>query len=102
MPHVLPCPVEHRIYADGDMSRGVRRSGRPQPSHEGEGSVVIDEGVGVLEMQDPEAHATGKRKSECPVPKPGGLIGETLGFVERKRTIKRTDAADESESKTDR
>lgn len=97
MPHVLPCPVEHRIYADGDLPREGRRRRRLQSSDERDGSVLTDRRIRVLEMKESEVQAVGERKRECPVPKPGGFVGEMLGLVVGKRASQET--SDNSRSK---
>ncbi|KAL2159941.1 hypothetical protein VTH06DRAFT_2074 [Thermothelomyces fergusii] len=56
LPHVLPCPAPaRRVYYADDGGGGA----------EGEGS-----GRG----------RRAKARRECPVPKPGGMLGEWLGF----------------------
>jgi cytochrome c oxidase assembly factor 2 len=83
MPHLLPCPVQPRAFADGpslgdnQQKRRRRRRRTPEemePSGSGE------------EQLDPLAqmHLEVGRKRECPVPKPGGLVGQILGFPVRK------------------
>ncbi|KAK3899062.1 hypothetical protein C8A05DRAFT_46776 [Staphylotrichum tortipilum] len=71
LPHALPCPAPRRAYADdGEMAgRGVRRGSRRGRREEvGEGGEEGEGGGG------------GGGGRECPVPKPGGVLGEWLGF----------------------
>lgn len=86
LPHVLPCPAPRVAFADGESPDGQpqrRRRRRKCVENEGEqrkeGSAVdesSDEGESTImaRIQGP------KPKRECPVPKPGGMVGELLGF----------------------
>ncbi|KAF1990904.1 hypothetical protein K402DRAFT_389807 [Aulographum hederae CBS 113979] len=102
-PHILPCPVPPRAYADGEMDAldpGRRRRRRRKVVETRESCAVS--GV-VLTESEAEAGQTGgfeqekekERKRECPVPKPGGLVGQILGFEPREkseRTVVRVEA----------
>ncbi|KAK3307075.1 uncharacterized protein B0T15DRAFT_492574 [Chaetomium strumarium] len=103
LPHVLPCPAPRRTYADGEMHapgdaeaasrRRRRRTTRPESGdadvHQGDGAA-LDSGIGIVEFRpgtnDMRENANGLRRAkagrgrECPVPKPGGILGEWLGF----------------------
>lgn len=80
LPHVIPCPVDRRQFADGQMpeydSDGNRirrrRIRRPEESNAKYGTATA-----VDEMREA---TTKKKPRECPVPKPGGLVGHVLGF----------------------
>lgn len=86
LPHALPCPAPRVAYADdGTPQSGRRRRRRKCPVDENEnessvmgvvkdGSVVGEKGDGLEDL----GVEVGKR--ECPVPKPGGLVGGLLGF----------------------
>ncbi|KAN0096101.1 hypothetical protein V8E51_014906 [Hyaloscypha variabilis] len=84
LPHILPCPAPRVLYADDGTPIPRKRRRRPAlcPS-EGdggkgeEGMVVGEEG-----KEDVEEEGEGEKraKRECPVPKPGGIVGEILGF----------------------
>jgi cytochrome c oxidase assembly factor 2 len=99
LPHILPCPAPRRAYADdGDTTTGganadpnaVRRVRRRRRVVVEEESEAGDGEVGVVEFQPGTSKTTtgdgvgagvkGKRERECPVPKPGGILGEWLGF----------------------
>ncbi|AEO55318.1 hypothetical protein MYCTH_2107968 [Thermothelomyces thermophilus ATCC 42464] len=108
LPHVLPCPAPARrvYYADdggeeeGGMSRArararARRTRAVRDEAEGGGSESpLDQdgaaGIGVVEFRpgtgEDEESSRGRRAKgrgrgrECPVPKPGGMLGEWLGF----------------------
>jgi cytochrome c oxidase assembly factor 2 len=76
LPHILPCPAPRVSYADGEMPEGSgkrRRRRKPEITETAEGNIVDFNGT-----EDDEVRARTKR--ECPVPKPGGAVGELLGF----------------------
>ncbi|KAF2862801.1 hypothetical protein K470DRAFT_194752, partial [Piedraia hortae CBS 480.64] len=69
LPHVLPCPVDRRPYADSaqePQSEAGRRRRRREQQPTGQGDQI--------------ATRTERPKRECPVPKPSGLIGQVMGF----------------------
>jgi len=70
-PHLLPCPVQPRAFADSEMPTDQRKRRRKR---------CLD---GPREESTAEQCEGGERKRECPVPKPRGLVGQILGF-ERK------------------
>ncbi|KAK8191898.1 hypothetical protein HDK77DRAFT_63780 [Phyllosticta capitalensis] len=82
LPHLLPCPVPSRAYADAPASadpnnpqqqrRRRRRSSAPP-------TAVDDETASAASVVG-AAMEDGRRARECPVPKPGGLVGKVLGF----------------------
>lgn len=81
LPHVLPCPVPRAKYADGEVvvdGRGRRRRWRSTEAPEAAADGVVRFGG---PSGDEPAPAT--RRRECPVPKPGGFLGEWLGFAPR-------------------
>ncbi|KAL2169288.1 hypothetical protein VTG60DRAFT_6291 [Thermothelomyces hinnuleus] len=106
LPHILPCPAPARrvYYADdggeeeGGMSRvraKARRTRAVRDEAEGGGSESPADqdgtaGIGVVEFRpgtgEDEGSSRGRRAKgrgrgrECPVPKPGGMLGEWLGF----------------------
>lgn len=82
LPHLLPCPAPRVAYADGEIiedEKGRRRRRRRSQTRDAE---VED---GIIEFKNTAQHDLadhdGRRgKRECPVPKPGGIVGELLGF----------------------
>jgi cytochrome c oxidase assembly factor 2 len=79
MPHILPCPVPRTDFADaGNLGDGQRRRRRKRPAAEVTDTEELAEQT-TDELQD-EGAAMARKARECPVPKPGGLIGEVLGF----------------------
>lgn len=94
LPHLLPCPVPRTKYADGEVvvdENGRRRRWRRRDvTPESRDGIVqfnqsTDESVELMPRQS---------KRECPVPKPGGILGEWLGFhktgdVEIEKPIER-------------
>jgi cytochrome c oxidase assembly factor 2 len=83
LPHLLPCPAPRVKHADGDMSPDGKRRRRRKPeiTETPEGNIVDFASSSSTEEDGPCA---AKSKRECPVPKPGGAVGELLGF--RKTT----------------
>ena len=93
VPHILPCPVNSKQFADSesdafdaDVKRARRRERKRlrQLENEGksgsEGSKVVGESNEGAQDVDTLSHLERGRRRECPVPKPGGLIGEIMGF----------------------
>ena len=87
LPHILPCPVPATKYADGEVvvdgnGRRLRWRRRDADDAEQQGGIVrFDQaGGGGGGGGDDDAAGPGGRRRECPVPKPGGLLGEWLGF----------------------
>jgi cytochrome c oxidase assembly factor 2 len=75
-PHLIPCPVDPRTLTDSADPTGQnrRRRRRKLPEEETCNDVMSEER---RRMQLVEEKLAAKR--ECPVPKPGGLIGQVLG-----------------------
>lgn len=80
-PHLIPCPVDPRTLADSpDPTGATRRRRRRKISEEEAGSdAMSDERRRRLQMEGRIAP-----KRECPVPKPGGLIGQVLGWKDEQ------------------
>lgn len=81
MPHILPCPVNPKQYADtieGPDGQPMRRRRKRKQIADETGS----------EGETAEAYdalmAESKKTRECPVPKPGGLLGQVMGFKENE------------------
>jgi cytochrome c oxidase assembly factor 2 len=84
IPHLLPCPVDRRQYADTiEMPDGtIRRRRRKQQVPEGDGDnaeTMMQDAVPVVKEGRPDR--------ECPVPKPGGLVGRIMGFDQREKEV---------------
>lgn len=79
MPHLLPCPVDRRAFSDSGPDPSKRRkksdTARP-PNHQD----VVDKSADTEESADALSDT---RRRECPVPKPGGMIGQIMGFPEK-------------------
>lgn len=75
-PHLIPCPVDPRTLNDSpDPTRRPRRR-RPLDNDDDAPSDVLSEDASrkmVEERLNP--------KRECPIPKPGGLVGQVLGMT---------------------
>lgn len=78
-PHILPCPVNPKQFADtieGPDGQPIRRRRRrKQATEEGGSDADAAESYDALMAET-------KKKRECPVPKPGGLVGQVMGFKE--------------------
>jgi cytochrome c oxidase assembly factor 2 len=80
-PHLIPCPVDPRTLADSPDPTGEnrRRRRRRLPEDETCNDIMSDERRKRKLLEEKLAP-----KRECPVPKPGGLIGQVLGLKEEK------------------
>ena len=79
LPHVLPCPVPATRYADGDVlidENGRRKVWRRRDAVEPE----VKDGIVHFGAADTTMTSTGAMRRGCPLPKPGGMLGEWLGF----------------------
>ena len=84
MPHLLPCPAPRSNYADAPGTEdGQGRKQRTKPDNTN-GQAESGQHLGHVD----EALLLRKKAHECPVPKPGGLIGEVLGFKKQDTRIK--------------
>jgi cytochrome c oxidase assembly factor 2 len=77
LPHVFPCPVDHkrRVFADGDTPerRRKRRIADSGTTTESKEPLTASDRDSDMFTQEPS-------KRECPVPKPSGYLGQLLGF----------------------
>lgn len=70
-------------YADGEMPEGTRRRRRRPKCLEKEGDAEISKDEPLVEENSedtPLDRLSKPSRGECPIPKPGGLVGEILGF----------------------
>ncbi|KAF9694412.1 hypothetical protein EKO04_007602 [Ascochyta lentis] len=78
-PHLIPCPVDPRTLNDSaDPTRKQRRRRIAEPDGDPANHVLSDE----ARTQMIEDRLTPKR--ECPIPKPGGLVGQVLAMTRRE------------------
>lgn len=82
LPHVLPCPAPRITYADGEIiqdENGRKRRRRRPVSQEPEAKdgILQFNNIAHQDLVDLDSR---KSRRECPLPKPGGKIGELLGF----------------------
>ena len=69
------------VYADGDVV--IDENGQRRRRKHGAQPEVSDGSAQSGRSMDEEAsegRVWGRRRRECPVPKPGGMLGELLGF----------------------
>lgn len=71
LPHILPCPVDRRQFADSADGK-VRRRRRNRDDE-------------VEARNEGDQDGIGRPARECPVPKPGGLVGQMMGFEQREK-----------------
>ncbi|KAH8163885.1 hypothetical protein CIB48_g4343 [Xylaria polymorpha] len=98
LPHILPCPAPRVAYADAASPDGSPRCARRRSSQqttEVKDGIAQFEGVSDVSGSNRSASvaetsamtSTAPRgKRECPVPKPGGVIGELIGFKRDERS----------------
>jgi cytochrome c oxidase assembly factor 2 len=80
-PHILPCPVNPKQFADtieGPDGQPIKRRRRRKQGTEDSGSEA--DGAEAYDALMSES----KKKRECPVPKPGGIVGQVMGFKEQE------------------
>lgn len=96
MPHIAPCPAPRQTMADAqicvtaDGQRVIRRRRKQKTATTSESdaqsttavSSVPEEVQSFRELQEEQQARTRTQKAgrECPVPKPGGVLGRMLGF----------------------
>jgi cytochrome c oxidase assembly factor 2 len=83
LPHVLPCPAPRVAFADGEMPDGSgkrRRRRKPEITETRDGIAQFGSAAGDEELQ----RSAARTRRECPVPKPGGVVGELLNFNKKK------------------
>ncbi|KAG6109745.1 hypothetical protein E4U14_003118 [Claviceps sp. LM454 group G7] len=80
LPHLLPCPVPRTKYADGEVV--VDENGRRRRWRRRDVTPESRDGIVQFNQSTDESVESMPRQSkrECPVPKPGGILGEWLGF----------------------
>lgn len=84
-PHLLPCPVDPRAHADSadpDALSGKRRRRRIPKDDNGNELTLEERKKRIIESPEWEVP-----KRECPVPKPGGLIGQVLGVNKQTEDV---------------
>ncbi|RYP17763.1 hypothetical protein DL765_004341 [Monosporascus sp. GIB2] len=98
LPHVLPCPAPRVAYADSSSSSseaetetvtvtnpdGTTTTRRRRSRRK---AAVVKDGIAAFEGREEdfeegqkERRPRPRQERECPVPKPGGVIAELMGF----------------------
>lgn len=95
LPHVLPCPAPRVAYADGEIiedENGRRRRRRRSQTRDAEvkDGVIEFKNIAKVDLVENDG-SRGKR--ECPVPKPGGVVGEWMGFRKPSSDVTKNDSA---------
>ena len=78
-PHLIPCPVDPRTLNDSADPTKRRRRRRPVEGEEGVETDVLSEEARRKMVEDRM-----NPRRECPIPKPGGLVGQVLGITGRQ------------------
>lgn len=92
LPHVLPCPAPRVAFADGEMPEGSgkrRRRRKPEITETRDGVAQFGSNSGDEELRH---SARIRTRRECPVPKPGGVVGELLNLKKTKEGDNQTPA----------
>jgi cytochrome c oxidase assembly factor 2 len=94
-PHIIPCPVDPRTLADAPDPTGQnrRRRRRRTPEEETCNDIMSEERMRKIQLEEKL-----NPKRECPVPKPGGLIGQVLGLKEAGEGVERVSIKSRIES----
>ncbi|KAH9881773.1 hypothetical protein J1614_000944 [Plenodomus biglobosus] len=80
-PHLIPCPVDPRTLADSADPTGEtrRRRRRRMLEAQDDDETCAAEGMSEESKRRLALRERLRARRECPVPKPGGLIGTVLG-----------------------
>lgn len=81
-PHLIPCPVDPRTLADSADPTGEtrrRRRRRILKAEDDDDDETCAEGLSEETKRRLALRERLRAPRECPVPKPGGLIGTVLG-----------------------
>jgi cytochrome c oxidase assembly factor 2 len=76
-PHLIPCPVDPRTLNDSADPTRRRRRRKPVEAQEGESQ----DGDALEQQRRMMLEERMNPKRECPIPKPGGLVGQVLGMT---------------------
>ncbi|KAL8774462.1 MAG: hypothetical protein Q9209_000835 [Squamulea sp. 1 TL-2023] len=93
MPHILPCPAPRTHFTDYEITEDgkQRRRRRPLAKHSDriENDVAAQEQASINEppMRAGEDETLRRKAHECPVPKPGGRLGEIFGFPRKDEKL---------------
>lgn len=82
LPHLLPCPVDRRQFADSYETPDGRIIRRKRKKI---GEETRDGKENGESIPDADPLADTKPQRECPVPKPGALVGQIMGFKTEQR-----------------
>ncbi|ORY65361.1 uncharacterized protein BCR38DRAFT_409070 [Pseudomassariella vexata] len=82
LPHMLPCPAPRVKYADSERTPDGRRRRRRRAE-----PAEVKNGIAQFESSNEDfdrAFKATKPARPCPIPKPGGVVGELMGFKKSK------------------
>jgi len=80
-PHILPCPAPRHQYTDSPSDDPSNP--RPRRRRRRKSCTTAEGGEAISGLEKSEITFTERPERECPVPKPGGLVGRILGFREQ-------------------
>ncbi|KAH8195776.1 hypothetical protein TruAng_010050 [Truncatella angustata] len=83
LPHMLPCPAPRVKLADSETTPDGTRRRRRRKSE----SAEVQDGIAQFQSSSEDFERLNNKastKRECPVPKPGGVLGGLMGFTESK------------------
>ena len=82
-PHLIPCPVDPRTLNDSADPTRRRRRRKPVESDSQEGESREGEDGALEQQRRMMLEERMNPKRECPIPKPGGLVGQVFGMTRR-------------------
>jgi cytochrome c oxidase assembly factor 2 len=74
-PHLIPCPVDPRTLTDSADPTRKRRRRRVADAEDSTDNDTLSDEARRKMIEDKF-----NPKRECPIPKPGGLVGQVLGM----------------------
>ena len=104
LPHILPCPRPATRMMDGELSvdeKGRPRRRRRKTSPQFEAAGNSEPRIVQFEVDREDAGPSSTRR-ECPILKPGGIIGDILGFNSREPKTRGSDLPQDSSSEAGR
>ncbi|KAF2845469.1 hypothetical protein T440DRAFT_434584 [Plenodomus tracheiphilus IPT5] len=83
-PHLIPCPVDPRTLADSADPTGENRRRRRRRVAESDQGETCNDVLSEERRRRAVLEEKLSSRRECPVPKPGGLIGTVLGVKDEQ------------------
>lgn len=86
IPHLLPCPVDRRQFADSYETpdgKVIRRKRKASQDASEDGSKTRR--AEATDVTGADSTVGGATARECPIPKPSGIVGRVMGFKSDER-----------------